>query len=218
MKKILSMLLMAAMLTGCANMTNPLDSQGASKGTKTAEAAGFGAIVGGIAGKMLGVDSRFTAVIGAFVGGISEWNHETAKELKAAQAEAEKLKAANIESDVKQAKVEVKDQSGSTHSTTQLTSYSVHATNEAAAKSVATVIGESAFAGQVVIVAKPSQKREIEAGLKDAVDAKAKAGKPVKIAFYDRKEVESAGIKPGIAWVPQHPTALADNGKKGGAA
>ena len=218
MKKILSLLIAAFMLTGCASMTNPLDKQDASKGAKTAEAAGAGAVIGGLLGKVLGVDSRFTAVIGAFVGGFTEWNHETARELKAAQAEADRLKAAHVEAEVKQAKVEVKDQTGITHSTTQLTSYSVHATNDVAAKSVASVIGESAFAGQVVIVAKPSQKGVIEAELKDAIDAKAKAGKPVKIAFYDRKDVESAGIKPGIAWVPVHPTELADNGKKGGAA
>jgi len=221
MKKLISLLIAGFMLTGCAQMQklqNPLDNQKATKTEKTAQAAGFGALFGGVVGKMFGVDSRFTALVGGLVGGFAEWNHETDREMKVAQAEEARMKAAFIEAKATEVEIKVKDEKGEVHSTKVLGDYSVPATNDVAVKSVSNVVTESAFPGQIVIVANTSQRASIESGLQITVDAKAKGKKPVKVTFLDAKVYASKGVTPGISWVPTHNTQVADTGKKGGAA
>ncbi len=233
MKIIISLIVAAAMLTGCAgasldgvkssfndlkNGRNPLDNQNASKGVKTAEAAAGCGVIGAGLAKLFGGNTTIGAGIGALSCGALEYFHETDRELKVAKDEAARMKAAGIDAKATPGSMSIKDDKGVIHESTVLSDYFVPASNDIAIKSVSNVITESDFGGQVVIIANPSQRKEIEAGLKGTVDAKNLKNKHVDVAFLDAKKFAPRGFLPGISWKPTHNTAVADNGKKVGAA
>lgn len=198
MKKKLVAIAVIVALSGCAQ----LDAQNAGKGQKTVEAAGVGGVLGGLAGKLLGVDPRFTAFVGATIAGLTEYRHATDLEIASANKQATAMKAAGITSDVKIVKVKGKD--GKFND--ELKSFTVHSVSETAVIDVSQVAQNSAFGGKIIVVANRSQRRKIEDQIALIV-----VKKNIKTEYFTPYEARRFGARAGVAWVPVH-TEIATSG------
>lgn len=205
MKKRIVLVAILASLTGCA----ALDNQDASKGQKTAEAAGVGAAAGAIIGHFTGFSPTALAAFGGMLFGGMEYTRATNLEIAEAKKQADALKQAGIDSEVKTAKVEVKDSKGEMQSTTELKTFVVHSVSSDAVDAVAMTAEKSAFGGRIVIVSDHAYKSRIEEQI-----AKDVTKKNVTVAYFSPREAAKFGAKEGVAWVPVHPVNVADAGKK----
>ena len=198
MKKKLVAIAVIVALSGCAQ----LDGQNASRGQKTVEAGVFGGAVGALAGHLLGVDPRITALFGATVSGLMEYRHATDLEIAAAQKQADALKVSGISSDIKTAKIKGKD--GKFND--ELKSFTVHSVSETAVIDVSQVAQNSAFGGKIIVVANRSQRRKIEDQIALIV-----VKKNIKTEYFTPYEARRFGARAGVAWVPVH-TEIATSG------
>jgi len=201
MKNKLVLIAVLATLGGCAQ----LDAQNAGKGQKTVEAAAGGGILGNLAGRFLGVDSRITTLVSATFAGWLEYQHATNLEITAAQKQADAMKAAGITSDVKIVKVAGKD--GKT--TDELKSFVVHSTSDDAVVAVGQTAQGSAFGGKIVIVSSRAERKHIEDQLALTVNKK-----NVKTMYFSPVQARKFGAKKGVAWVPVHPVIAASSARK----
>jgi len=203
MKKNIVLVSILVALAGCAQ----LDAQNSSKGQKVVEATGFGAVLGGLAGKVLGVDPRITALFGATIAGLTEYRHATDLEIASANKQAAALKADGVTSSVKIVKVAGKD--GKT--TNELKSFVVHSTADNAVVAVGQTAQGSAFGGKIVIVSPRSERKHIEDEIALTVDKK-----NVHEIYFTPYEARKFGAREGVAWVPVHPSIASSSARKEG--
>ena len=190
-KKTVTAILVAATLAGCA----ALDGQDASKQDKTAEAAGAGAVVGGLLSRAFGGNGLVGAVVGALVAGSSEYIHATNVELAQAQKTAEALRQENIRSQIVTASY--KEQPS-------LKMFLVSSAGPEAIKAIAAAANASPFNGQILAVVQksddePAMREKIHLLLDD------KRQPAVRVTCVTVKTAKQMGVtEPGIAWRPIH--------------